>query len=699
MSREGKTRRTSFWSTKSSDSKHLRTKEHTPNSSPAASPPVPHSNRLGEHSLHPSHSVPLFSIDKDVSVRKHNSEKSKQKQLPKRKICQSDQSLDSPSISPRGSSRVARNLLRGLTSPRLPERGKKSTISSQVSSPRRNQHTAPDASDPETTPVSDTETLSSSNNEDYYSSSERKKDTPEYLRVVQNKERLFQVKLEKIRRTKEYNSPELTALILLPRRIDMTLPELEHLGSDIYEIFYAAEVAHYKKKYKTAASLFRFLREYTINFHLAHRLAGYYFHGLGGLEKNPTRTQRFISETIETAVESDPLSNYDLANLYESGNGVPKDFGLSLALYMLSAEQNCAKAQYNLGLIHSERGHAYKNESIGDESDSAKKEYELAFKYFKMSAKQDFPGAICNLGVMYQLGEGVKKDYNLAIKYYKRAAKLNYAVAQYNLGLIYETGLGDIPMNLAESVRYFEKASLSKHGGSEFRLAVMYKKGRGVCKDYEISLHYFRKAARHGCVRAYYYIGNMHRKGQGLPKKDKQTALHFYLKATQFHHYKAYNKVGLMYARGSDTLPRDDEKAVEFYKLGADHGSSRAQYNLGVMYERGKGIHRDLEKAFEYFKLSADQGYVKAQYNLGWMYQNGLGVKTDNAKAREYLTKAAEQKSPEALYYLGWMYFHGEGVDAVDKELAMMYWKISAEFGYEKARSNLGDMNEAFEHS
>jgi TPR repeat protein len=464
----------------------------------------------------------------------------------------------------------------------------------------------------------------------------------------------------------------------------------------------AAEIAHYQQKYKSAISLYRFLREYVINFHVAYRLYVYYFNGLGGLEKDTNKALQYVKEAIETADPTDPLSNYDLANLYESGHGFKKDEELSLKLYAVAAEQNCSKAQYNLGLIYSAKAQAAEQKeknSDAVEQNKGKKRltsqryYKKSFKYFKMSADQGFPGALCNLGVMYQLGEGVEQDSNRAIEYYKLAAEENYAVAHYNLGLIYEIGLGDVPMNLDEAVRCYEKASLSRHGGSEFSLATMYKKGRGVCKDYDISFHYFQKSARHGCVRAYYYIGNMYRKGQGVPMKDKEMALQYYLKAAQFQYCKAYNKLGLMYARGSGGIDRDYQQAVEFYKLGADHGSSRAQYNLGVMYERGKGIQTNPEMAFYYFKLSAEQGYVKAQYNLGWMYQNGRGVVVDNRKAIEYLTKASEQKSPEALYYLGWLYFYGEGTD-VDKELAIEHWKLSAFLGYKKARQILEEMAE-----
>ena len=52
------------------------------------------------------------------------------------------------------------------------------------------------------------------------------------------------------------------------------------------------------------------------------------------------------------------------------------------------------------------------------------------------------PDAQCNLGSLYEDGDGVEQDYDKAKHYYELAADQGYADAQCNLGVLYEDGHG-----------------------------------------------------------------------------------------------------------------------------------------------------------------------------------------------------------------------------------------------------------------
>lgn len=49
---------------------------------------------------------------------------------------------------------------------------------------------------------------------------------------------------------------------------------------------------------------------------------------------------------------------------------------------------------------------------------------------------------LCNLGCKYLNGDGVSRDYKKAAEYFRNAAEQGHAIAQYNLGLMYELGDG-----------------------------------------------------------------------------------------------------------------------------------------------------------------------------------------------------------------------------------------------------------------
>ena len=69
-----------------------------------------------------------------------------------------------------------------------------------------------------------------------------------------------------------------------------------------------------------------------------------------------------------------------------------------------------------------------------------KQDFEKAFKFYEMAAKQDDPIALNNLGSLYFSGIGTKKDNNMALLCFKKASDLGNDNAALNLAFIYLTG-------------------------------------------------------------------------------------------------------------------------------------------------------------------------------------------------------------------------------------------------------------------
>ena len=68
------------------------------------------------------------------------------------------------------------------------------------------------------------------------------------------------------------------------------------------------------------------------------------------------------------------------------------------------------------------------------------------FDATKSLAEQGDALAQFNLGLMYDIGEGVPENDAEAVKWYRLAAEQGRADAQYNLGVMYATGEG-VPEN------------------------------------------------------------------------------------------------------------------------------------------------------------------------------------------------------------------------------------------------------------
>ena len=75
-------------------------------------------------------------------------------------------------------------------------------------------------------------------------------------------------------------------------------------------------------------------------------------------------------------------------------------------------------------------------------------DYATALKEWKPLAEQGNANAQYNLGIMYDIGNGVLQDFAEAAKWWLLSAEQGHAQAQRNLGLMYELGTGVLQDNV-----------------------------------------------------------------------------------------------------------------------------------------------------------------------------------------------------------------------------------------------------------
>ena len=88
---------------------------------------------------------------------------------------------------------------------------------------------------------------------------------------------------------------------------------------------------------------------------------------------------------------------------------------------------------------------------------ATREDYQTAFKLWLPSAEQGNASAQFNLGNMYRRGQGVKQDNFEAVKWYRKAAEQGNAKAQVLLGLAYLLGKG-VQFNKSLAKEWFYKA-------------------------------------------------------------------------------------------------------------------------------------------------------------------------------------------------------------------------------------------------
>jgi TPR repeat protein len=145
--------------------------------------------------------------------------------------------------------------------------------------------------------------------------------------------------------------------------------------------------------------------------------------------------------------------------------------------------------------------------------------------WYRKAAEQGNADAQFNLGVCFDIGQGVVKDEEEAMSWYRKAAKQGNAGAQNNLGVCFRNGQG-VEKDEAEAVSWYRKAAEQGNAGAQNNLGVCFRNGRGVDKDATQAEFWFRKAAKRGNAKARANLAKYFARGDPIDqdKTGKATA-------------------------------------------------------------------------------------------------------------------------------------------------------------------------------
>lgn len=212
----------------------------------------------------------------------------------------------------------------------------------------------------------------------------------------------------------------------------------------------------------------------------------------------------------------------------------------------------------------------------------------MSFITCKNMASKGDASAMCNLGVMYALGNKVKQDYKQASDLLRASANKGSTTAMYNLGILFSQGHGKYK-NVQEQTK------------NEYA-RVLYD----LTPDKDNSVKWFYKATKSGNVDAMYALGKAYYQGKGVGQNYTNSAY--------------------------------------WFKKSADNGNIDGMYNMGLLMCYGRGVSQSFSKGMEWFQKATKKGDTDAMYCIGVLYKNGCGVPQDNDIASKWLTKAKRNK-------------------------------------------------------
>ena len=300
--------------------------------------------------------------------------------------------------------------------------------------------------------------------------------------------------------------------------------------------------------------------------------------------------------------------------------GAGRDYKEAVKWYTKAAEQGHSLAQFNLAWMY-------------DNGQGIEQDYKQAVKWYRKAAEQGLAEAQNNLGLMYYNGRGVAQDYKEAVKWFRMAAEQGHTEAQLVIGAVNFFGYG-VPQDYTEAANWFRKAAEQGHAKAQYCLGLMYCDGQGVPQDYTEAANWFRKAAEQENATAQYSLALMYDNGHGV-EQDYKEAVKWYTKAAEQENATAQYNLALMYSKG-EGFPQDYKEAFKWFTKAAEQGYANAQLLLAVMYDNGEGIAQDYKEAFKWYNKAAEQENAQAQNNLGLMYYNGHGVIEDFIEAYKW---------------------------------------------------------------
>jgi localization factor PodJL len=141
---------------------------------------------------------------------------------------------------------------------------------------------------------------------------------------------------------------------------------------------------------------------------------------------------------------------------------------------------------------------------------------------------------------------------------------------------------------------------------AEYEIAMRYAEGRGVARNMAEAVRWLERAANTGFVPAQFRLASLYEKGEGV-KKNIVAARKLYVAAAEKGHAKAMHNLAVLYAEGVDGKP-DYTTAAQWFRRAAAHGVADSQFNLAILYARGIGIEQNLTESYKWFALAANTG-------------------------------------------------------------------------------------------
>lgn len=311
-----------------------------------------------------------------------------------------------------------------------------------------------------------------------------------------------------------------------------------------------------------------------------------------GVEQNPEEAFQWLSQVLP---ETDPVeTNFYLGEYYLRFAAGEDAKAKAVEHYRRAANQGHAQSQYELAMLLL-TGEGVEQDLSG------------AFRLFSEAAAAGIVPAYFQLGECYAKELGTAMDEALALENYRKAAGNGILEAQ----LI----LGERSGNDAESFYWYMQAAEQKSIPAAYQVGYRLYYGIGAEKNVEESLQWLTRAAEAQDVSAQLLLGDVYTFGAETEANPEQGRF-WYDRAVAAGAEVAEYNLAVMLFRGEGG-EMDRQRAFQLFQNGAQRQEVSAVFAAGICAQYGAGTNHDPEKAIALFKQAVELGVHEAEFALG----------------------------------------------------------------------------------
>ncbi len=147
---------------------------------------------------------------------------------------------------------------------------------------------------------------------------------------------------------------------------------------------------------------------------------------------------------------------------------------------------------------------------------------------WKLDAEEGNVVAAFLLGHMYKSGNGVVKSDRLALPYFVQAGEAGHPAAQVQAALYYYSGNddADIDQDYRLAGFWFDKAALQFSGEAQYYLGVMHRLGQGSPRNRAEGLRWLMLSSNKVYVPSFLDLAEIFAKGEGVVEEPIKAAMY-----------------------------------------------------------------------------------------------------------------------------------------------------------------------------